>query len=93
MGMLFCPYTSSSATPGTTGISPNLVWKERGLDIAVGIASRYGLDRGGDRIPVGTRVSATVQTGPGPNQPPVQWVPGLFPGVNAAGAGRVELNA
>jgi hypothetical protein len=26
------------------------------------------------------RFSAPVQTGPGPTHPPIQWVPGLFPG-------------
>jgi hypothetical protein len=30
----------------------------------VGIATRYGLDGAGDRIPVAERISATVQTGP-----------------------------
>ena len=33
--------------------------------------------RSGDRIPVGAKFSAPVQTGPGPTQPPVQSVPGL----------------
>jgi hypothetical protein len=42
--------------------------------------------RSGDRIPVGARISAPVQTGPGATQPPIQWVPGLFPGGKAAGA-------
>jgi hypothetical protein len=35
----------------------------------------------GDRIPVETRFSAPVQTGPGATQPPVQWLPGLSRGV------------
>ena len=33
--------------------------------------------RYGDRTPVGARFSAPVQNALGPNQPPVQWVPGL----------------
>jgi hypothetical protein len=40
-----------------------------------GAKSNFG--RSGDRNPVGTRFSAPVQTGLGPIQPPVQWVPGL----------------
>jgi hypothetical protein len=36
--------------------------------------------RSGNRIPVGARFSAPVQTGPGPTQPPLQWVPALFTG-------------
>jgi len=30
--------------------------------------------------PGGAKFSAPVQTGPGPTQPPVQWVPGLSRG-------------
>jgi hypothetical protein len=36
-------------------------------------------------IAMGTRFFATVQTGPGVPQLPVQWVPGLFPGVKRPG--------
>ena len=39
--------------------------------------------RSGDRIPVCVKCFAAVQTGPGA-QPPLQWVPGLFP----SGLGR-----
>jgi hypothetical protein len=43
--------------------------------------------RSRDRTPVGgSRLSAPVQTGLGYNQPPIQWVPGLFPWGKAAGA-------
>jgi hypothetical protein len=64
------------------------VW---GPDVVIGIASRYGLD--GRVIPVKATVSAIIQVGPRPTQPPVQWVPGLFPGVKAAGAGRVSYTS
>jgi len=36
-----------------------------GWDSVVGIATPYGLDGPPDRIPVGARFSALVQTGPG----------------------------
>jgi hypothetical protein len=36
-----------------------------GRDSSVCIATRYGLDISGDRIPLGARFSAPVQTGPG----------------------------
>ena len=36
-----------------------------GRDSSVGIATRYGLDGPGNRIPVGARFSAPVQTCPG----------------------------
>ena len=49
-----------------------------------GYLSRYSdllrAGRSGDRIPVGARFSAPVQTGPGPTLPPIQWVPGLSQG-------------
>ena len=38
--------------------------------------------RSGDRITVGAIFSAPVQTGPGPTQPPIQWVPGLSRGLS-----------
>jgi hypothetical protein len=42
----------------------------------------------GDRISVRARFSAHVQTGPGAQPPPRQWVPALLPGGKAAGAWR-----
>ena len=47
---------------------------------AVGIVTALRAGRSGGRIPVGARISAPVQTGPGPTQLPVQWVPGLSRG-------------
>jgi len=49
-------------------------------DSSVGIATLYGLEGPGIESRCGARFSAPVQTGPGPNQPPVQWVPGLSRG-------------
>ena len=40
------------------------------------------------KIPVRARFFASLQTGPGPTQPPIKWVPGLFPGGKAAGVWR-----
>jgi hypothetical protein len=59
-----------------------------GRDSSVSIATRYRLE--GPRIDSQwrARFSAPVQTGPGPTQPPVQWVPRLFPeGVKRPGCG------
>ena len=46
----------------------------------VGIATMLRAGWSGDRIQVGARLSAPLQTGPGPTQPPVHWVPGLSRG-------------
>jgi hypothetical protein len=52
-----------------------------GRDSSVDIATCCRLDGPGDRIPMGARFSAPVQTGPlVPTQPPEQWVPGLSRG-------------
>ena len=40
------------------------VRRESGRDGSVGVATRYGLDGPGDRMPVRARFSAPVQTGP-----------------------------
>jgi hypothetical protein len=57
-----------------------------GRDSAVGIATCYGLD--GPRIESrwGRDFSQPSRPALGPTQPPIQWVPGLFPGGKAAGA-------
>jgi hypothetical protein len=44
--------------------------------------------RSGDRKPVGATFTAPAQNGSVAPQPPVQWIPGLFPGRKEAGAWR-----
>jgi hypothetical protein len=44
------------------------------LDSLVGIAT-VQVGRSGDRIPVGSTLLASVQTGPGPTEPHLQCVP------------------
>jgi hypothetical protein len=52
-----------------------------GQDSSVDIASHYGLDGLGDRIPVVARFSAPVQTGPGAHPASYTTGTGSFPGV------------
>ena len=52
---------------------------------SVGTATLYELDGPGIESRWGARFSTPVQTGPGPTQPPVQWVSGLFPVSKTAG--------
>ena len=52
-----------------------------GLDSSVGIATGYGAGRSGDRIPVGARFSAQVQTGPGAHPATCTMGTGSFPWV------------
>jgi len=52
-----------------------LVWRFVGRD-----SDWPGAGRSGDRIPLQARLSAPVQTAPGPTWPRVQWIPGLSPG-------------
>jgi hypothetical protein len=57
-----------------------------GRDSAVGIATRYGLDGPGIESRWGRDFSQPSRHALGPTQPPIQWVPDLFPGGKAAGA-------
>ena len=57
-----------------------------GRDSSVGIATRYGLDGLGIESRLGRDFPHPSRPVLGPTQPPVQWVPGIFPGGKAAGA-------
>jgi hypothetical protein len=57
-----------------------------GWDSVVGIATRYGLDGPEIESRWGRDFSHPSRPALGPTQPPIQWVPGLFPGGKAARA-------
>ena len=57
-----------------------------GWDSSVGIATRYGLDGPGIEFRWGRDFSQLSRPALGPTQPPIHWVPGLFPGGKAARA-------
>jgi hypothetical protein len=56
-----------------------------GQDNIVGIMICYGLDGPGIESRWGRDFSQPCRLALGPTQPPIQWVPGLFPGSKAAG--------
>jgi hypothetical protein len=58
-----------------------------GRDSSVGIATRYELDGPGIESQWGRDFPHPSRPALGPTQPPIQWVPGLFPGGKAAGRG------
>jgi hypothetical protein len=57
-----------------------------GQNSAVSIATRYGLDGLGIESRCGRDFPYPSRPALGPTQPPVQWVPGLFPRGKAARA-------
>ena len=59
----------------------------RGQDSSVDIATRYGLDGPGIESRLGRDFPHPSRPTLGPTQPPVQWVPGSFPGVKRPGRG------
>jgi hypothetical protein len=57
-----------------------------GRDSSVGIATRYGLHGSGIESRWRRDFPHPSRPALGPTQPPIQWVPGLFPAGKAAGA-------
>jgi hypothetical protein len=58
-----------------------------GRDSSVGIATGYGLDGPEIESRLGRDFTLTSRPALGPIQPPVQWTPGLSPGVKRPGRG------
>ena len=65
-----------------------LQWRHVCQDSAVGTATRYGLDDQGIESWLGRDFPHLSRPALASTQPPIKWVPRLFPGGNATGAWR-----
>jgi hypothetical protein len=79
------PPANLSASPGLLRDCFSFNCEGECAAIAVGIATRCGLDGPGIESRLGTRFSATVQTGPGAQPVSYTMVTGSFPGVKRPG--------
>jgi hypothetical protein len=85
----FCTYQSSQAlNPSFFPYYFKYYSARTGRDSVVGIATRYRLDGPGIESWWGRDFLHPYRSLVEPTQPPVKWVPGLFPGGKAAGAWR-----
>jgi hypothetical protein len=74
-----------AAVGNTSEVFSELHLPSVGRGSSVGIATRYGLDGPGGRIPVGARYSASVQTGPRVHPAFYTRGTGSYPGVTRPG--------
>jgi hypothetical protein len=74
----------TAAFPKNSSTFLCLYLNSMGRGSSVGIATAYGAGRNADRIPVGARFSAPVQTGPGPYPASCTTGTGSFPGVSCS---------
>ena len=81
------PINDHILPPPTTVISTIYILIS-GQDSSVGTATRYGLDGPGIESCWGRDSPQPSRPDLGPTQPPIQWVPGIFPGGKAAEAWR-----
>ena len=77
------------ATFRTSNLSSDKLFpaSQLGRDSSVGIVTRYGLDDPGIESRCGRDFLHPSRPALGPTQPPIQWVPSLYPGVKRPGRG------